>query len=238
MKKLILMGVSLALIGALALSGTLAYLTDRDSEANVFTVGDVRIDLQETYAQNSQLMPGINVTKEVKVKNTGTNDAWVWYTYAVPQALEGYIHITHDTAADLWDTATLGKIGETVVDSKVYNVYGALYKEVLPPGSTTAMGMKTVALDSRIDYDHDTGKYFESNQGTVVKEINFDIAQTVIYVNAYAIQEESLPDADGDGMQTVKDAYEAFLGQWGDGTAGGGIHAMLNPDNFGTPAQP
>ena len=87
-------------------------------------------------------------------------------------------------------------------------------------------------LDESVDYDHDSDTYFESEQGKVKQEIDFDIANTKIYVNAYAVQADSLPDADEDGTVTVEDAYAAFLGQWGDGSGDGIPHAMLKPENF------
>ena len=36
-----------AMMGALALGGTMAYLTDNEAHVNTFTVGKVQIDLQE-----------------------------------------------------------------------------------------------------------------------------------------------------------------------------------------------
>lgn len=213
------MGVSLALITALAISGTLAYLTERDSEANVFTVGDVTIDLQENYIQNSQLMPGMSVTKEVMLANAGTNDAWVWYTYAVPSAMVNYLEIRH--AAETPWILPAEKLGETKANGIDYTVYLVKHRDVLPAGkgdlSKTSVGMQSVSLAPSVDFDHGSQRYFESDHGKVVKWIDYDIANTVIYVNAYAIQEEN--------FGSVDEAYTAFLGQWGGG-------AMLNPDNF------
>ena len=221
MKKIILMGVSLALIAALAVSGTLAYLTDRDSEANVFTVGDIKITLIEQYTQGREIMPGKAVPKAVSIKNTGKNNAWVWYTYAVPKALDGYLEIVNEVGT-LWDAETLDLIGITEIAGTDYCVYGMLYSGVLAPGDITATGMKSVELKKTVDYDHASGKYFESNQGEVVKWIDFDIAKTVIYVNAYGIQQENIPSA--------LDAYKAYLGQWGTASD----NAMLKAENFAT----
>lgn len=94
-KKIITWLLVVVLTASIAIGGTLAYLTDRDSEANVFTVGDVDITLDETFTDNSQLIPGVDVNKDVKIKNEGPNDAWVWYTYAVPQALDGNLDLVY-----------------------------------------------------------------------------------------------------------------------------------------------
>ena len=47
MKKPVLIALCLALCLVMALSGTIAYLTDSDSDANVMTLGNVYIELQE-----------------------------------------------------------------------------------------------------------------------------------------------------------------------------------------------
>lgn len=47
MKRILAMALSIALIATLAISGTIAYLTDNDDDTNVFTVGNVVIDQRE-----------------------------------------------------------------------------------------------------------------------------------------------------------------------------------------------
>lgn len=88
LKNVLLSVMSLALVAVVAIGGTLAYLTDRDSEANVFTVGDVEIELNEDFKQGAELIPGVKVEKEARITNTGDNDAWVWMTLAVPAVLD------------------------------------------------------------------------------------------------------------------------------------------------------
>lgn len=93
--------VALALIIAItAISGaTLAYLQDTDAEDNVFTVGDVKIDLYETFdEQSAKLLPAVYdaekkvwnnaITKKVYVTNTGSEDAYVRVHIAIPQILD------------------------------------------------------------------------------------------------------------------------------------------------------
>lgn len=88
MKKIIAFLLVVSLTAAIAIGGTLAYFTDRDSEANVFTVGDVKIDLNEEFDQGATLIPGVNIEKEATITNTGINDAYVWMTVAIPTALD------------------------------------------------------------------------------------------------------------------------------------------------------
>ncbi len=94
MKKTLVMVVSLVLIAAIAIGGTIAYLTvDPVKKSNIFTVGDIAIELNEdvavigeggeiirddeTGATYDGVMPGDYLKKEVSVKNTGTRPAYV-----------------------------------------------------------------------------------------------------------------------------------------------------------------
>lgn len=104
MKKKIL---SLCLVVALAataiIGGTLAYFTDTDAQTNVFTTGNVAIDLWEDFGDNDdagieELIPAVGsaqagtlkngIEKEVYVDNTGSEDAYVRVHIAVPAVLD------------------------------------------------------------------------------------------------------------------------------------------------------
>ena len=100
MKKKILSVCLVAVIAVMAIAGaSLAYLTDTDGEDNVFTVGNVRIDLAENFdedlahlipatrsAQNGTLQNGIQ--KEVFITNTDSEEAYVRVHIAVPEILD------------------------------------------------------------------------------------------------------------------------------------------------------
>lgn len=99
MKKKI---IALCLVVALALtaivSGSLAYFTDTDAADNVFTTGNVKIELKEEFEQNSKLLPATGsaqqgtlengVDKKITVKNTGSEDAFVRVHIAIPSILD------------------------------------------------------------------------------------------------------------------------------------------------------
>lgn len=108
-KKITAIFLCIALAATAIVGASLAYFTDTDSAKNTFTVGNVKIDLQEgtkktgnetaanltdwatTYPNGAELMPGSssvnNVSKIITVKNTGTNAAWVWVDLKIPAAL-------------------------------------------------------------------------------------------------------------------------------------------------------
>lgn len=75
MKKKIAVAISLLLVLALSVGGTIAWLTDSDSVTNTFTIGNVDITLTETDADNDRnekaneyhIVPGATVAKDPKV---------------------------------------------------------------------------------------------------------------------------------------------------------------------------
>ena len=92
-KKILALCLVVALAVTAVVGGTLAYFTDTDDATNTFTVGNVNIDLQEKFdPQNAVLRPGSQSTnkieKKVWIENTGTEDAYVWYEWYIPSALD------------------------------------------------------------------------------------------------------------------------------------------------------
>lgn len=88
-KKILSLCLVVALVATAVVGGTLAYFTDTDAETNVFTTGDVNIDLIETFdPDNAKLMPGIDIQKEIYVKNEGSETAYVRVHMAIPSMLD------------------------------------------------------------------------------------------------------------------------------------------------------
>lgn len=88
-KKILAMCLCVAMLAIAIVGGTLAYFTDTDAETNVFTTGNVAIDLIEVFdAENAKLMPGIDIQKEVTVQNTGSETAYVRVHVAFPAILD------------------------------------------------------------------------------------------------------------------------------------------------------
>lgn len=92
-KKIIALCLIVALAATAVIGGTLAYFTDTDEATNTFTLGNVKIALQEDFDEdNAVLRPGSQkqnaIQKEVTIKNTGTENAYVWYKWYIPSALD------------------------------------------------------------------------------------------------------------------------------------------------------
>ena len=221
-KKIIAWMLLITVTATVAVGGTLAYLTDRDSEANVFTTGDVKIDLNEDFNQGSELIPGVEIEKKPAITNTGKNDAWVWATVAVPAGLDTAILID-GKGADWADWTRT----ETEIDGKDYILYTALYNKMLAKDAETTALFEKVELDSRVDINPEGEWYMiENGQPTTTDPLwNNSNGNPVIYVSAYAIQTE--------GFNSVEEAYASYQTQWGDN---GGENAVP-PEFITTPLE-
>ncbi len=235
MKKFLSLLLVVVLTATLAVGGTLAYLTDRDSKANVFTVGDVRIELNEEFDQGATLIPGVDIEKEPTITNTGKNDAWVWAEIAIPAALNdtasaagNVIHFNMSAASvadgqwDWWDDEVPGEDTYMVkknvdIDGVLYDIYIVQYETALKPGETTAEPViYKVYLDRNVDIDPE-GNWAVVKNGNVTPVVwnSNTNGNPVIYVSAYAAQVEGFAD--------VYAAYDAYQAQWG--TNGGELEA-------------
>ena len=102
-KKVLTICLIVALAATAIIGGTLAYFTDIDKADNTFVTGNVKIELQENFGDNDpktpeKLLPATGsaqagtlkngITKEVTVKNIGTEDAYVRVHIAIPSVLD------------------------------------------------------------------------------------------------------------------------------------------------------
>lgn len=230
MKKKLLIGLSvLAALGAIA-GGSYAYFTDVDDAENVFTVGNVDIDLlSETDEETIRLMPN-NVDKtevNYQIENTGNERAYVWLKVSIPKALaaesaaDNVIHWNvpgkywngYQNNSKYWDedqTEAVAeedtwKVQETIEEGDNEVTY-LLYTGAINPNEKTNIGISTIYLDNRVDKID--GQYVMVKNGFIEK-IGYDLADTTIKVEAYGIQEN--------GFDTVEDAFAAFQKQYPDG---------------------
>ena len=230
MKKKILALAIVACLLVVAIAGvTLAYFTDSDEATNVFKSGKVDITLNEVFdAQNAQLIPGVEIQKDVTVSLSDDSvESYVWYTYAIPSALdteEKIVHVNHagrnwlghQDDQQYWaDSQTAATPKEQCwivdysvekdveIDGELYNVYTVLYNGTLKAGEETTVGMTKVYCDTKVDFDNDTQKYTFGG-----KEIGYDLNNVKIIVTAYGIQAAT--------FENVVDAYNAYNAQTSD----------------------
>ena len=78
MRKLSLLFAAVLLLG-LSSGNSLAWLWDADRAENAFTVGSVRLRLEETTGQQYQMVPGCDITKDPTVTVLGgSQSCWLY----------------------------------------------------------------------------------------------------------------------------------------------------------------
>ena len=218
-KKLLIMSVAMVLVCAFAVGMTIAYLTSTDEVVNTFTVGNVRIKLDEAAANpdgsliedtprvkaNSyKLIPGHTYNKDPMVTVlSGSESSYIKMTVTFSNSAE-LDAIFAPTGADLtsifngYDRTTWIYKGNTENTGNNTRTYEFWYKE------TVAAPDGNVALDALFD------------SITVPGNITYAQLRTIegmkITVNAYAIQ------ADGFGGNADA-AWEAFANSFADHAA-------------------
>jgi len=205
LNRTLVLCLSIVLAASMALGGTLAFLTDTESKVNEFTVGDVDIDLWEDFEDGATLTPGVDVTKRVYIKNIGHNDAYVWFTYALPvianhdtDASQNVLHT--NTRGKYWDTYRNDRRfwdedqNEAVPENKTWNV--DYYPDA--DGNDTATGMPITYVDVPTALD-------ENGRPT-------DYVEYAVYANLYhgVLKPESV---DPDNCETTPGMEKVYLDQ-------------------------
>ncbi len=208
-KKALLLTLCSVLLVAASVLGTMAYLTSTDKVTNTFTVGQVKIKLDEAKANaDGSLVPGADRVKENSYKLLpghtynkdpmvtvvkGSEDSYVKMTVTFSKADE-LDAIFAPTGADLtsifngYDSATWIYKGNTKDDAANTRTYEFWYKDTV--GAPDA----DVALDALFDSI--------TVPGTITNEQLASIEGMTITVNGYAIQ--------ADGFDSAEDAWAAF----------------------------
>lgn len=170
-KKILLISVIVILI-SLTAYGTLAYFSYEDTATNVITTGSVKIAIEEFSKTESgelvpfedifDVMPGMNVSKIVQVKNIGGQDAWIRVSVekaiTLADDVEGVVDpslITYDLNTEFW----------TEKDGFYY------YNSTLRSGETTKPLFTTVIFSAEMDniYQHSKAVIEVNAQATQVK---------------------------------------------------------------------
>lgn len=230
-RKLVLV-LALVLSVAMATGGTLAYLTDRDSAANVFTMGNVKIKLNEEFEQGAKLLPGQIVDKGPTIRNTGSEDAYVWMTVAYPKAFAGIAdeYSTEDEPSycETWQLHGGWFSNEnsnwTMLDPVVNETEGRivrtfLYNEPLTAGGSTdgSLLFDQIGLCYHIDITPEGDMYHVVNGNAVPLNWNINTdGNPVVYVSAYAIQADAIDSYTHDDEEAYMAAYRLYNEQWGD----------------------
>lgn len=202
-RKILVSLAALALVAAISIGGTIAYLTSTDKVENTFTVGNVAIKLDEAKANTDgtlvpnvdrvkansyKLLPGHTYNKDPMVTVlSGSEASYIKMTVTFSKANE-LDAIFAPTGAELtsifngYDAANWTYKGNTKDATANTRTYEFWYKE------TVAAPNGDVALDALFDSI--------TVPGTITNDQLKTIEGMTITVNAYAIQADGFANAD------------------------------------------
>lgn len=206
MKKTLTMVLAFALIFALGIGATLAWLTaTSDTVTNTFTIGDINIELKEhqyvpgtknlsevevTGNDNYKYVPGDTLPKDPFVRvQTGSEDCWL------------FVKVTESN-----NTVTVGTASEKVIN---YTVDPSVWT---PVSGTTNVWYKSVSA-SDVATEAKTYSILSNNQVTVSENVTKDMVadlttnKAALTFEAYAIQSANLKDASGNAVATAAQAW-------------------------------
>ena len=208
-KKLTAIFLCVALVAIAVVSASLAYFTDTKTATNTFTMGNVKIKLDETNVTNPQgdrvtsneynVYPGAVVTKDPIVHNVGENGAYIRATVNVSNwknLVDAYFPDFKETFPDDGYKAALnllvGNLGRgwSVVGVEKGDVFTDVQQDVrfiLKYDGTLASGADTTAMFNKVK---------------IPAAIQNGQAFGTITVKAEAIQ--------ADGFDTWEEAFDAF----------------------------
>jgi len=210
----------LALAVTAIIGGTLAYFSDTDNQTNVFTTGNVEIDLWEDFGDNSgieELKPvpvdaqgdvldtakDLIVEKEIYVTNKGSEDAYVRLHIAIPAELEatnvykatnGVLHFSYEdnAVAGKWDWSNACDDGEyTTKNNKYSKTIDNIVYNVYVVTYETALTTNDVTVDAISTVWMDSMTTSEDNAELKVKLGE----EWKIFVAAEATQADGFADA-------------------------------------------
>ena len=108
LKKVLLMCTAYALVAVLAIGGTLAYLTSEDSDVNVMTMGNVKIEqIEQQYDENGNLVdfeqdkPLYPYVGELGWKNTSANNG-AYRQFTMNNVVDKYVSVKNIGTSDAY----------------------------------------------------------------------------------------------------------------------------------------
>lgn len=185
MKKVLTVIASLALVAAISIGGTLAYLSAQtDQVTNTFTFGNMSLTLTETYQQNAKIYPGAVIPK-TPVVSVGANSE------------PCYVYAKIDN--EFGSFATLNISGDWTLVTGSTNIYR--YTSVVD-NSASAAALPLTALFTTVTID-----------GASVTSSNIEtVAHSTIVIDAFAYQANGTA-ATPAAAQALAD--DAALAHWG-----------------------
>lgn len=174
-KKITAIFLCVALVAIAIVGASLAYFTDTKTATNTFTMGDVKIKLDETSVANPtgdrvtentyNVYPGAVVTKDPIVHNIGKNAAWIRAKVEVKGWVTNREKYPNYMAGELEDSLQylIDALGEgwSVVDATAANgdvTFVLKYDGMLAAGADTTAMFQQVKVPAGLENNQEFGK--------------------------------------------------------------------------------
>lgn len=231
-KKAALTGAAaaLAVFAGMAIPYASAYLTDAEQTTNTFTVGKVKVDMEEpNYPGNGSdqvknVVPNQEIAKDPQVENTGNNEAIIFADYSIPvkKLITAADDGTRQTAkmTEIFRTSSDGTtFGEGTVNAswnllKTYAVDKDGKETEITNGTIpeTAVAVKRLfGYKNPVASGTKTDPLFTKVKMANVVEGQIDSTAQDIEVKTYAIQSSNITGVDNPAA--TMDVYNVFVNQ-------------------------
>lgn len=185
-KKVVATMAACAMIGAMAVGGTFAYLTDSETTTNTFTVGKVQVDLTEPNKpdENTPRVPNEEIAKDPTVKNTGDNDAIMFVAFDIPM---DNLVVADSTGAK--KEAADVELFDFRADTKTYDSVNDGWVQVSATKATDNSKMTYIyGYDKTVAKTDDVPSVFDHVRMANIVEGQIDQSKLNMPIRAYAIQ--------------------------------------------------
>lgn len=231
-KKALATLVACGLIGAMAIGGTFAYLTDEEQTINKFTVGKVEVDVKEPNwdpDKPTPTVPNEEIPKNPTITNTGDNSMYAFVKVDIPRAevmvaaddgtrdVDGVKYqdlfmwgVTKDDTTTYVSNPDKGKIG---AEAGVYDNWMLIDKGVTENGTHTSY---VFAYQEPIAPNTDTPlTLFDKVKFVNVIEGSIDGEDLEMPVTVYAIQSDNIVDVPttGEAIDKLTHIYNVYAKQ-------------------------
>lgn len=200
LKKIIVAASLCAAIGATAIAGTLAYFTDTDEATNVFTAGDLGIDLTEADWDPEaahQIIPGASFDKTPVITfDKDSVASYVRVVVTMPEALYKYSNLNITPEEQYGEYVTF--VGaQKPTTATVANGIATLHYDFTENAATAGTEITTLFTDVSFSYSLSNDEDLVSNPEdyTAWTEISA-VEDLKIGIKVYAIQQDAATNID------------------------------------------
>ena len=150
-KKIVIVIAAAVLLFTCVIGGTFAWLVDKTATVtNVFTVGDINIELNESANLDLKMMPGKAITKDAQVVvKANSEECWLFVKVEKKNAVDNYLTYSIDTG---WTALTDGTDGiyyrEVAGANTSQHFFVLKDKQVVVKETVTKADLEAVAADT------------------------------------------------------------------------------------------